>query len=57
MVSCNEASKEERSSKDEESTLVVKSRKTKEEEEIVASLQYLPSLFSSHEMLQLPNEM
>ena len=57
MVSCNEASKEEGSSKDEENTLGVKSRKTKEEEEIVASLQYLPSLFSSHEMLQLPNEM
>ena len=57
MVSGNEASKEEGSSKDEENTLGVKSRKTKEEEEIVASLQYLPSLFSSYEMLQLPNGM
>ena len=43
---------------DEENILGVESRKTKEEEGIVASfLQHLPSPFSSHEILQLPNEM
>ena len=57
MVSSNETSKEEGSSKYKESTLSVESSKTKEEEGLVANLQYLPSLFSSHEMLQLPNEM
>ena len=57
MVFCNETSKEEGLSEDEESILSVKSRKTKEEDGIVASLQHLPSLFSNHEMLQLPNEM
>ena len=57
MVSCNETSKEEGSSEDEESILGVESRKNKEEDGVVASLQHLPSLFSSHEMLQLPNEM
>ena len=56
MVSYNETSKEG-SSEDEESILGVESRKNKEEDGIVASLQHLPSLFSSHEMLQLPNEM
>ena len=56
MVSCNETSKEEGLSEDEESILGVESRKTKEEEGVVASLQHLPSLFSSHKMLQLPNE-
>ena len=57
MVSCNETSKEEGLSEDEESILGVESRKTKEEEGTVTSLQHLPSLFSSHKMLQLPNEM
>ena len=57
MVSCNETSKEEELSEDEKSILGVESRKTKEEEGVVISLQHLPSLFSSHEMLQLPNEM
>ena len=57
MVSCNETSKEEGLSEDEESILGVESRKTKEEEGVVASLQHVPSPFSSHEMLQLPNEM
>ena len=57
MVSCNETSKEEGLSEDEEIILGVESRKTKEEEGIVASLQHLPSLISSHEMLQLRNEM
>ena len=51
MVSCNETSKEEGSSEDEESILGVESRKNKEEDGVVASLQHLPSLFSSHEML------
>ena len=57
MVSCNETSKEEGLSEDEENILGVESRKTKEEEGIVASLQHLPLLFTSHEMSQLPNEM
>ena len=57
MVSCNETSKQERSSEDEENTLDVESGKNKEEEGVVVSLQYLPSLFSSNKMLQLPNEM
>ena len=57
MVSCNETSKEEELSEDEKSILGVESRKTKEEEGVVISLQHLPSLFSSHEMLQLSNEM
>ena len=57
MVSCNETSKEEGLSEDEENILGVESRKTKEEEGVVASLQHLPSLFSSHEMSELPNEM
>ena len=57
MVSCNETSKQERSSEDEENTLNVESGKNKEEEGVVVSLQYLPSLFSSNKMLQLPNEM
>ena len=57
MVSCNETSKEEELSEDEKSILGVESRKTKEEEGIVASLQHLPLLFTSHEMSQLPNEM
>ena len=57
IVSCNETSKEEWLSKDEDSILSVESRKIKEEEGVVASLQHLPSPFSSHEMLQLPNEM
>ena len=57
MVSCNETSKKEGLSKYKENTLSVESSKTKEEEGLVASLQYLPSLFSSHEMLQLSNEM
>ena len=56
MVSCNETSKEEELSEDEKSILGVESRKTKKEEMVVASLQQLPLLFSSHEMLQLPNE-
>ena len=51
MVSSNETSKEEGSSEDEESILGVESRKNKEEDGVVASLQHLPSLFSSHEML------
>ena len=51
MVSCNETSKEEGSIEDEESILGVESRKNKEEDGVVASLQHLPSLFSSHEML------
>ena len=42
---------------DEENILGVESRKTKEEEGVVASLQHPPSPFSTHEMLQLPNEM
>ena len=57
MVSCNETSKEEGLSKDEEIILSVESRKTKEEEGVEASLLHLPSLFSSHEMLQLHNDM
>ena len=57
MVFCNETSKEEGLSEDEENILGVESRKTKEEEGVVSSLQHLPLLFSSHEMLQLPNEM
>ena len=57
MVFSNETSKEEGLSEDEESILGVESRKTKEEEGTVTSLQHLPSLFSSHKMLQLPNEM
>ena len=57
MVSCNETSKEEELSEDEKSILGVELRKTKEEEGIVASLQHLPLLFTSHEMSQLPNEM
>ena len=57
MVFCNETSKKDGLSEDEESILGVESRKTKEEDGIVASLQHLPSLFSNHEMLQLPNEM
>ena len=56
IVSCQETSKEEGLSEDEENILGVELRKTKEEEGVVANLQYLPSLFSSHEMLQLPNE-
>ena len=51
MVFSNETSKEEGLSEDEESILGVESRKTKEEDGVVASLQHLPSLFSSHEML------
>ena len=57
MVSCNETSKEEGLTEDDKSILSVESRKTKEEEGVAASLQHLPSQFSSHEMLQLPNEM
>ena len=57
MVSCNETSKEEGLSEDEKNILGVESRKAKEEERVVASQQHLPSLFSSHKMLQLPNEM
>ena len=57
MVSCNETSKEEGLSKNEESILGVKLRITKEEDGVVASLLHLLSLFSSHKMLQLPNEM
>ena len=57
MVSCNETSKEEGLSKDEESILGVKLRITKEKDGVVASLLHLLSLFSSHKMLQLPNEM
>ena len=51
MVSSNETSKEEGLSEDEENILGVESRKTKEEGMVVASLQHLPSLFSSHKML------
>ena len=57
MVSCNETSKGEGLSKDEESILGVKLRITKEEDGVVTSLLHLLSLFSSHKMLQLPNEM
>ena len=57
MVSCNETSKKDELSEDEESILGVESRKTKEEDGVVTSLQHLPSPFSNHEMLQLPNEM
>ena len=57
MVSCHETLEEDEPSEDEESILGVELRKTKEEDGVVASLQHLPSLFSSHEMLQLPNEM
>ena len=57
MVFYNETSKEEGLSKDEEIILSVESRKTKEEEGVEASLLHLPSLFSSHEMLQLHNDM
>ena len=57
MVSCHETLEEDEPGEDEESILGVELRKTKEEDGVVASLQHLPSLFSSHEMLQLPNEM
>ena len=57
IVSYNETSKEEGLTEDDKSILGVESRKTKEEEGVAASLQHLPSQFSSHEMLQLPNEM
>ncbi|RVW52984.1 hypothetical protein CK203_072696 [Vitis vinifera] len=57
MVSFNETSEEEGLIEDEENILGVESRKTKEEEGVVASLQHPPSPFSTHEMLQLPNEM
>ena len=57
MVSCHETLEEDEPGEDEESILAVELRKTKEEDRVVASLQHLPSLFSSHEMLQLPNEM
>ena len=48
MVSCNETLKEEELSEDEKNILGVELRKTKEEEGLVASLQHIPSLFSSH---------
>ena len=56
IVSCNETLKEERLSEDKETILGVELRKTKEEEGVVASLQHPPSPLSTHEMLQLPNE-
>ena len=42
--------------KDEERALSAKWSKTKEEDEVIASLQCLHLLFSSHEMLQLLKE-
>ena len=44
MVSCNETSKENGSTKDEEKTLIVEPSKTKEENKVVASLQCLPRI-------------
>ena len=57
MVSCYETSKEEGPSADKENALCLESSKTKEEDGVVTSLLHLLSLFSSHKMLQLPNEM